>query len=335
MRKRSADPASSDPLGDCSLAACARLRPGAVAVALVLCGVVPLSAGAQEPPPVRGSVDRNETTRGPAQSPAAATPQQAERAAAGLAMTATLTEDGKPIEQGLLWRIFQVPAGATAGAKPVPVELRRDPSPRLKLPPGDYIIVASYGRAYATRQISLSPGAVVSERLVLNAGGLKVRAVLPNGAAPPDMSVSFDVYVGEADQSGNRPKVVSGGRPGRVVRLNSGAYQIVSVYGDVNAIVRAEVNIEPGKIAEVTVKHHCAKVTFKLVTRQGGDAQADTRWLIQSPQGETIVESSGALPSHILAAGPYLVVARHGGRTFKREFTVEPGDAMQIEVVMQ
>lgn len=279
-------------------------------------------------------VQQTQPAPGAAEPPPA--PAAPDKAAAQLAVSATLTEDGKALDKGLVWRVFQVPeGGAVSGGKPRLVDTRREASPAFKLLPGDYIVIAGYGRAHASRQLSLAPGAIVSERLVMNAGGLKLVAVLPNGEPAPEMSVSFDVYVSEADQSGNRPKVVTAARPGRVIRLSSGAYQVVSVYGDVNAVVRTEVNIEPGKVAEVTVSHHCSKVTFKLVARPGGDAQADTRWTVQSPQGETVVESSGALPSHVLAAGPYVVVARHGGRVFKREFTVETGDATQVEVVMQ
>jgi hypothetical protein len=56
---------------------------------------------------------------------------------------------------------------------------------------------------------------------------------------------------------------------------------------------------------------------------------------VQTPQGETVVESTGAIASHILAAGSYVVSARHSGQTFRREFQVEPGDPAQVEIVMQ
>ena len=46
-------------------------------------------------------------------------------------------------------------------------------------------------------------------------------------------------------------------------------------------------------------------------------------------------ESAGALPSHILAAGNYSVLARYQGKNFTREFMVEPGETKQIEVVIQ
>lgn len=254
-----------------------------------------------------------------------------------LGVAAWLTEQGPALEQGLVWRVFTQaePAGTGEPPRLRLMQTYREARPVLRLAPGDYAVNVAYGRAQLTRQITIAPGGPAEERFVLNAGGLIVRAVLASGEAVPEMAVSYDIYMAEGEQLGARPKVVSGARPGLVVRLNAGQYHIVSVYGDANAIVRADVSVEAGKLTEATISHHSARVSFKLVSRQGGEAQADTRWVVQNPQGETIVESSGALPSHILAAGSYVVIARNGGRAFRREFVVEPGDPMQIEVVIQ
>jgi hypothetical protein len=322
---------------------------------LLLLLVGPLCAEAQQP---RQEPGRNtpapswgtQVERDPAapqqqrREPAASgTPRPAPPAPAGapgtiaLGVAAWLTEQGPALEQGLVWRVFTQSDQTGSGEPPRLrlVQTYREARPVLRLTPGDYAINVAYGRAQLTRQITIAPGGPAEERFVLNAGGLIVRAVLASGEAVPEMSVSYDIYVAEGEQHGTRPKVVSGARPGLVVRLTAGQYHLVSVYGDANAIVRADVSVEPGKLTEATISHHSAKVSFKLVSRQGGEAQADTRWMVQNPQGETIVESSGALPSHILAAGSYVVIARNGGRSFRREFVVEPGDPLQVEVVMQ
>jgi hypothetical protein len=117
--------------------------------------------------------------------------------------------------------------------------------------------------------------------------------------------------------------------------LNAGIYHVVSIYGDANAIVRADVNVEAGKLTEATVSHTGARVTFKLVTRTGGEAQADAQWGVFNAQGEPVKESVGALPTHILAPGAYVVTAKHSGRSFRRDFTVRAGETTQVEVVMQ
>src|SRR5690348_4098101 len=121
---------------------------------------------------------------------------------------------------------------------------------------------------------------------------------------------------------------------GVIVRLNAGIYSIQSTYGDANATARADVTVEAGKLTEASLAHAAAKVTFKLVTRAGGDAMADTQWSVSNLRGEPIKESVGALPTHILAPGRYTVVARHAGQQFRRDFAVKAGDVAQVELVM-
>jgi hypothetical protein len=48
-----------------------------------------------------------------------------------------------------------------------------------------------------------------------------------------------------------------------------------------------------------------------------------------------VEESAGALPTHILAAGDYAVVANHSGQSYSTKFKVVAGEPKQIEVVME
>ena len=75
-------------------------------------------------------------------------------------------------------------------------------------------------------------------------------------------------------------------KPGLVIRLNAGAYHIVSLYGDANATVRADVTVEPGKITEATIKHTGAKTTFKLV-QSSAERRSPTRNGASSPRPAT------------------------------------------------
>ena len=124
-------------------------------------------------------------------------------------------------------------------------------------------------------------------------------------------------------------------KPDVVIRLNAGIYRIVSTYGDANAQVEADVTVEAGKLSEATVSHSAARVTFKLVAREGGEALPDTQWTVQTADGEVVKRSVGALPTHIIAPGSYTVIAKSGTRAFKRDFTVADGEATQVEVLMR
>lgn len=248
-------------------------------------------------------------------------------------LTARLTEDGQPIDQGLVWRVFEAASGSDGRSKLVGNS--REATLRLRLAPGEYIVVVAFGRAHLTRRLTVKPGLTVSDSFVLNAGGLRLAARLANGTAAPDNAVTYDIYSDERDRHGNRVRVMTGARPGLIVRLNAGLYQVVSVYGDANAVVRADVTVEAGKLTDVQVTHAAARVTFRLTTRSGGVAMADTEWSVTTREGRLVKTSVGALPSHVLAAGTYIVTARHGGHTYKGEFTVNQGDVTEVEVLME
>jgi preprotein translocase subunit YajC len=248
-----------------------------------------------------------------------------------LSLVALLTDDGQNIDQGLVWRVYREKPGPDG--KPVLVSTHREPSPSLRLAPGTYMVNVAFGRANLTRKIVVGGDRAAPERFVLNAGGLRLVAVLANGEAVTDRAVSYDIYSDERDQYGQRTKLMSGVKPGTIIRLNAGIYNIVSSYGDANAVARSDVTVEAGKLTEATLSHAAAKVTFKLVARPNGDAIADTQWVLADSRGQTVKESVGALPSHILAPGSYTVSARNGGEVFQRQFSVQAGDVAQVEVV--
>lgn len=242
-------------------------------------------------------------------------------------LVALLTEDGQGIEQGLVWHIFRDRPGPDG--KPKLVSTHRDPSPALRLEPGDYLVSVAFGRAHLTRRIAVPAEGGTQERFVLNAGGLRVSSLLGTGEAIPERAITYEIFSDERQRS----RVMSGLRPGVIIRLNAGIYSIVGTYGDANATARADVTVEAGKLTEATLTHAAAKVTFKLVSRAGGDALADTQWNLANAQGATVKESVGALPTHILAPGTYTVSARNGAEVFQRVFTVKAGQAAEVEVV--
>lgn len=248
-------------------------------------------------------------------------------------LVARLTSDGQEIDEGLVWRVFWHPPGDSQ--RMTQVAMKPDARPTIKLKVGDYIVNAALGRAHITRRISVHAGGAepAVEEFVLNAGGLRLKALV-GGVEAQSNTVSYAVY-SDRDQTDNRKLVLTAARPNLIVRLNAGIYHIVSTYGDCNAVVQSDVTVEAGKLTEATVTHSAAKATFKLVHRAGGEALPDTQWTIQSPQGEEIKESVGALPTHILAPGSYTVVAKSQGKQFQRDITLANGETAQVELVMQ
>src|SRR5690606_9214396 len=148
---------------------------------------------------------------------------------------------------------------------------------------------------------------------------------LVDGEEAQANAASYAIYT-DRDQTDARNLVVSAVRPGGVIRLNAGIYHIVSTYGDCNAVVSTDVTVEAGKLTDVAVAKAAAKATFALAPSAGGEARPDTQWSIQTPEGEVVKTSVGALPTHILAPGSYTVVAKSQGRAFQREISLGAGD---------
>lgn len=247
-------------------------------------------------------------------------------------LVALLTADGQQIDQGLVWRIYQDSHEPLAKAKLIAE--KREAAPVLKLPPGDYMVNASFGRAHITRKVTLKPDAPSLEQFVLNAGGLRVTALV-SGHKAPDGVVTYALFSDDRDQSENRTPVMSSAKPNLIMRLNAGIYRLVSTYGDANARVEADVTVEAGKLTEASITHTAGKATFRLVARAGGEALPDTHWTVYAANGDVVKESVGALPTHMLAPGSYTVIAKLSGLSFKRAFQVADGATATVEVVKE
>ncbi len=247
-----------------------------------------------------------------------------------LTLAAKLTEDEDPLAQGLVWRVFRPEAGSDE--KLPLIATAKGGTSAFELEPGSYLVHAAFGRAGVTKRITLGNEAR-KETLVLDAGGLKLSATLSGGARIPPANLRFSIFQGEESADGERALIVPDVKPDTVIRLNSGAYHIVSTYGSVNAIIRADINVEAGQLTEAAVEHKAAELTLKLVRAEGGEAMADTAWSVVNPSGEIIKESVGAFASMVLAEGDYTVIAKNKDKLFQKDFTVVAGQNADVEVV--
>jgi hypothetical protein len=247
-----------------------------------------------------------------------------------LVLTARLTDGGKPIRSGLVWRVFGATPNAE-GALPV-VAQGAGGNATFDVPPGIYLVYCGFGHAGTTVRVEIK-GGLVEEAVVLNAGGLKLRAAAEGDRILPPDDVRFDVLSLDMDDRGERKIVARDVKPDELVRLAADTYQVVSRYGAVNAHTRGDVEVKAGKLTEVTLYQRAAEVTLKLVGAPGGEAIADTSWSILTPGGDIVTEGVGAFPSFVLAEGDYTVVARHGEKVFQRQFQVETGQDEEVEVV--
>ena len=247
-----------------------------------------------------------------------------------LYLMAKLTSDSPPLDEGLIWRIYSETTNSDGRLQLVATSKGGDAE--FRLDPGTYLIHTAYGFAQATNRIVIGKE-VQSKMVTLNAGGIKFGAALKDGGELSTKSVTFDVFGMEFNQRGERNVIAKNVKPGSILRLGANTYHVVSRYGDVNAIVRADIQVLPGKLTEATIFHKAAGITLKLVNERGGEAIANTTWSVLSPGGDVVVEATGAFPDFVLAEGEYEALARNNGKTYLHTFKVDPGNDRDVEVV--
>ena len=246
---------------------------------------------------------------------------------AELILEARLADNTAPLTYGVTWRVFASEPNAD-GTLPL-VATSMGGTTSFRLPGGSYYIHAAYGRAGAVKRIDMR-GEPRVEPLSLDAGGLRLTAVIGEDRPADPENVTFEIYMDTKD--GERVQLVDDTDEDTILRLSAGTYHVVSRYGAVNAIVRADIQVNAGKLTEATIRHKGAEVTLKLVEAEGGEALANTQWTVLTPAGDILHNSVGAFPSIILAEGSYTVYARHSDTNYTRDFEVEAGIDRDVEV---
>lgn len=243
-------------------------------------------------------------------------------------LMAQITENGGVIPDGLVWRIFDTKTD-TNGELALAAK-SDDATATLSLPPGEYVIHVAYGRAQASDTLTVAPGQN-SKSVILDAGALRLNAAITGDVPIPINLLRFDVFADDTEN--DRAMVAEGLSANDILTLNAGTYHVVSHFGSINALVRADLRVEPGELTDATLYHRAAQVAFKLVSEPGGEAIADIEWTVKTAEGETVFTNLGAFPSTVLGEGDYLVLAKRGEDVFNREFQVQPGPAREIEVL--
>ncbi|HVW92329.1 MAG TPA: hypothetical protein VHB74_06945 [Devosia sp.] len=292
-----------------------------------------------EPSPAEQAAERQQRIKQGlpgAEGDALMPPTQAQQEIASLpkipqpvSLTAEISEKGAQISDGLIWRVYN--SKPDDNGQLALIARSEDAKPTLKLNPGDYVVHVAYGEAQASDTLSVRTSPA-KKNIVLDAGGLKLNAAITGDIPIPIDLLHFDVFTAgttDADRTAVAEKVA----PGDILTLNAGTYHIVSYFGDVNAVVRADLRVEPGQLTEATLYHKAAQASFKLVSEAGGEAIADVDWTVKTKDGQTVFTNTGTFPATVLEAGDYTVFAKRGDKVYNRAFQVTPGKPEDIEVL--
>jgi hypothetical protein len=266
-----------------------------------------------------------------AQSPGSPLAQSGPIVPAGrvaLMVVARYGRDAPLISGGLIWRVYTANPDVNGMFRLVKED--RSATPTFVLPPGNYVVHASFGLASAAKAVQLRSD-TVHEVLDIPAGAIRLQGRVNDVHIPPGQ-IAFDIYPGSQFDTAERRPIAQNVMTGDVVLVPEGTYYVVSTYGDVNSVVRSDVQVQAAKLTDVVVTHRAAVITFKLVNDKGGDALANTQWTVSTPDGDVIKELIGAFPRLVLAEGDYHLIARNEGRTYPRDFKVINGVDGEVEL---
>lgn len=246
-----------------------------------------------------------------------------------LILHARLKNSNEDIAKGLIWRVYAPILGVDE--KLPLIAIHEGGSARFNLEPGSYLVHVSFGHVGAAQHVNLENGQNLVKNFILDAGGIIFNATLLNGTIN-EKELRFTIYEDEKenDETG---VILSNIRAQSIVRLKAGRYHVDSHYGSINATVRSDVQVDAGKITEVTLEHQAAQIILKLVRQEGGEALADTSWSITNDSGDIVYETVGAYVSLVLAEGEYIAIAKNQDKIYQKAFSVVSGHDEEISVV--
>ncbi|WP_332061044.1 carboxypeptidase regulatory-like domain-containing protein [Bartonella sp. CB74] len=246
-----------------------------------------------------------------------------------LILHARLTNDSENIMKGLVWRVY-APILGIDNKLPL-VATVEGGSAHFNLEPGSYLVHVSFGHATAMQRINLENGQRLVKNFDLNAGGVILNATLLNGKINKK-ELRFTIY-DDARENDDTGVVLSNVKPQSIIRLKAGHYHVASYYGSINAVVRSDIQVDAGKITEVSLEHQASQIVLKLVRQEGGEALADTSWSITNDFGDIVYETVGAYVSLVLAEGDYIAIAKNKDKIYQKVFSVISGHDEDISVL--
>ena len=110
-----------------------------------------------------------------------------------LAVAARYGRDAPLISGGLIWRVYAAKPDATGVFRLVKED--RAATPTFMLPPGNYVVHASFGLASAAKAVQLR-AETVREIFDIPAGGVRLEGRVGDVRIPTGQ-ISFDIYPGQ------------------------------------------------------------------------------------------------------------------------------------------
>lgn len=233
----------------------------------------------------------------------------------GLELTARLTEDGSVLDRNISWTVRTMNGQTVFSSESGSVD--------ISVPPGDYLIDASYGIASLSQVVSLPEASRVMVSFVLKAGGLRIQASMGDSklhATRPRLRV-FALTGGEPGRL-----VAASAAPGEIIRLPEGRYRVESRAASGNAAAVADVDVKAGLVSTVAITHKAGLARLSFV----GSPAAQVRWDVEDGSGRRVALRDGLNADFVLMPGTYRATATVGPELLTATFRIAAGETRDI-----
>ncbi len=264
---------------------------------------------------------------------AAATPAAAAKGLPGLRLSASLSENGGPVDTAIDWRITK--AGSPADTAPLVERKSREINETVE--PGRYSVSITHGLIQRSFDVEVGDDGPTVQRLALDGGRIEVAATASRQGDQLSAPV-MTIFTAATD----------GATPGTVLWLGreasadlvvpSGKY-IVEV-ADGLARTRQTVDIPTGASARTNLVLDTGRLELTAAAFAGGPSLDRVLYLVfaddpAAPQGRReVARSTAPVADFTLQAGTYYVTARHGAGEHREQVAISSGDVVKRALVL-
>jgi len=191
----------------------------------------------------------------------------------------------------------------------------------VKLPPGDYVVVAGAGQAEAEMTFTVQPGQRSEVAVILTAGLVAITA--PNGK-------SLDILQAKVGLDGNRTRVTTQYGDSFLITLPAGDY-IASVAAD-QAFAEAPFTVKPGERTELAV---AMPAGMAAITSAGAnEIEVFGAKVGLDGTRQRMFNAYSDLAEQLLPPGDYVAIGYAGKASAEVAFTVKDGERSDVTVVV-
>jgi len=254
-------------------------------------------------------------------APAAGTSFDTVLTAGRLELSATRGAAGTPgeaVTDGVTYILHRDDPDAPLGRR----EIARSAStaPTFMLPAGTYYVTARTATAETREQIAVGAGDLVRRALPLALAHVQLSATL--GGQPPTATAPITYRVIRLGSDAAEIARTIDKEP--AFDLSAGRYRFEVTLGGSNVIAAAELALTAGQTQRVTLALEGGSLTLKR--GEGSGIPGDTFWEVQDEQQRTVMRSSQAQPTAVLAPGRYMVSADTSDKPLRSAIEVKANE---------